>query len=80
MKRIFAVALLLLSSVCGLAQSSRKVELELKDIKGRALRLADYKGKVLLINFWATWCVPCRAEIPDLVKLQSKYKVRVSKS
>ena len=74
MKRVLAVALLLLGSVCGIAQSSQKVELELKDINGRALRLADYKGKVLLINFWATWCVPCRSEIPDLVELQSKYK------
>ena len=74
MKGVFAIALLVLGSVCGLAQSSPKVELELKDIKGRTLRLADYKGKVLLINFWATWCTPCRSEIPDLVKLQTKYK------
>jgi thiol-disulfide isomerase/thioredoxin len=74
MKRVFPVAILLLGSVCGLAQSSEKVELDLKDINGRALRLADYKGKVVLINFWATWCVPCRSEIPELIKLQSKYK------
>lgn len=47
---------------------------ELKDIKGRTLRLSDYKGKVVLLNFWATWCVPCRAEMPDLVKLQNEYR------
>jgi thiol-disulfide isomerase/thioredoxin len=76
MRRVFAFALLLLGSVCGPAQSSEKVELDLKDINGRALRLADYKGKVLLINFWATWCAPCRSEIPDLIKLQSKYRDR----
>ncbi|HZI62589.1 MAG TPA: TlpA disulfide reductase family protein [Pyrinomonadaceae bacterium] len=74
MKRVFAIALLLLSSMCGLAQSWQKVELELRDINGRALKLADYKGKVLLINFWATWCAPCRSEIPELIKLQSKYR------
>lgn len=35
--------------------------------------LADYKGKVVIINYWATWCAPCRAEIPDLNRLQAKY-------
>ena len=77
MRTVFAVALLLLGSVRGgIAQSAKKVELVLKDINGRTLRLADYKGKVLLINFWATWCAPCRSEIPELVKLQSKYKAQ----
>lgn len=46
----------------------------LKDIRGRTARLSDYKGKVLLINFWATWCPPCRAEMPELVKLQKQYQ------
>src|SRR5262245_42648135 len=49
-------------------------KLELKDVEGRALRLSDYKGKVVLLNFWATWCAPCRAEMPDLVKWQREYK------
>lgn len=48
----------------------------LKDIRGRTVRLGDYKGKVLLINFWATWCPPCRAEMPALVKLQKQYQSR----
>ena len=48
--------------------------LTLKDINGRQLRLSDYKGKVVLINFWATWCPPCRTEIPDLVKKQQEYR------
>jgi thiol-disulfide isomerase/thioredoxin len=49
-------------------------KLELNDVEGRALRLGDYKGKVVLLNFWATWCAPCRAEMPELVKWQREYK------
>jgi len=48
--------------------------LELNDVEGRAMRLSDYKGRVVLLNFWATWCAPCRAEMPDLVKWQREYK------
>ncbi len=46
-------------------------------LDGRVLRSADFRGKVLILNFWATWCPPCRAEIPDLVALQEKYRDQV---
>jgi thiol-disulfide isomerase/thioredoxin len=45
----------------------------LKDLEGRPVSLAEAKGKVVLLNFWATWCGPCRAEVPDLVDLQKRY-------
>jgi peroxiredoxin len=56
-----------------MGQGVRAPSLTLKSIEGRTVRLSDYRGKVVLINFWATWCPPCRAEMPDLVKLQREY-------
>lgn len=49
---------------------------QLKDINGASLKLADYNGKILVINMWATWCGPCRIETPELVALSKEYKDR----
>lgn len=45
-----------------------------KDMNGADVQLSSFKGKVILLNFWATWCEPCKEEIPDLVALQKQYK------
>ena len=44
-----------------------------KDLEGRSVKLSDFKGKVILLDFWATWCPPCKAEIPGFVELQQQY-------
>src|SRR5467141_2437482 len=44
--------------------------LELQDLDGAAHRLADYRGKTVLVNFWATWCAPCREEMPSIERLR----------
>lgn len=74
-KIIIAIVLLFVPTVT-LGQDSRPAQLTLKNIQGRYIRLSDYRGKVVLVNFWATWCPPCRVEIPDLIRLQRDYQSR----
>jgi thiol-disulfide isomerase/thioredoxin len=51
-------------------------DVTLKELGGKEINLSQYKGKVVLLNFWATWCEPCRGEIPELIQLQRKYSAR----
>jgi thiol-disulfide isomerase/thioredoxin len=74
MKRIIRLAFILMMATIANGQSVQKAPaLALKDLSGRTIRLSDYKGKLLIVNFWATWCPPCRAEMPDMVKMQRNY-------
>jgi thiol-disulfide isomerase/thioredoxin len=49
---------------------------ELKDLDGRSFFLSNYRGRVFVVNFWATWCGPCRLEIPELNKVREEYAAR----
>lgn len=52
-------------------------DFELSDFGGGRYRLSDYRGKVVYVNFWATWCVPCREELPDIYRLYKEYGDRL---
>ncbi len=54
--------------------SSQASDFTVKDLKGREISLSKYSGKVVFLNFWATWCRPCKAEIPDFIEAYKQYK------
>jgi len=56
------------------AAGPKAPDFSLPDLSGKTVTLEQYRGSVVILDFWATWCPPCRASIPELVKLQDKYK------
>lgn len=68
------MSVVVLAGVVHASAQQTAPELSLKDIDGKTVKLSDYSGKVVLLNFWATWCAPCRTEIPDLIKTQREYQ------
>jgi peroxiredoxin len=57
-------------------QPAAAIDFALQDLSGKPVKLSGYRGKIVLVNFWATWCGPCRFEIPVFVKLKRQYQKR----
>jgi thiol-disulfide isomerase/thioredoxin len=82
MRYLVAPVALLILSICTSAEEPRplpatnQAALNLKDLSGKEQSLGAQTGKIVVLNFWATWCVPCREEMPLLVALQNRYAAR----
>lgn len=77
MKKIVIAAIICISSLSGIAQlkvGTMAPEIALPDVKDSTVKLSSFQGKVVLIDFWASWCGPCRQANPSVVKLYNKFK------
>jgi len=70
---LFSVGVVGQTSGSTMQVDAQPVELTWTDLTGQGQTLEAYRGRVVVLNFWATWCAPCRDELPDLVRIQSRY-------
>ncbi|HEY6011119.1 MAG TPA: TlpA disulfide reductase family protein [Nitrospirota bacterium] len=82
MKKVTIILVLVIAALIECTSNNNKsghststtTDFTLEDINGHPVSLSDYKGKVVVLEFWATWCPPCRASVPGLIKLNTAYK------
>ena len=80
LNRFFAISMLAVLALVGegckhkTSANGGPTQVVIKGLDGKDVTVAQYKGKVVLVNFWATWCEPCKIEIPELIQLQAKYE------
>ncbi len=70
----FVAGILVLAAGFAPGQGKKAADFDLKTSDGKTVQLSQLKGKVVLLNFWATWCGPCRKEIPDFLEVYERYK------
>jgi len=75
MNRIYRTLLVLMVTVCVMAETPAvsPMDVKLADLQGQPHSLAEYRGRILVVNFWATWCGPCKHEMPLFVDAEKKY-------
>lgn len=71
-----SVTLMALAAALALCADAPKVDLTLQDASGQKVRLRELRGKPVVLNFWATWCIPCNDEMPMLVEMEKAYAAR----
>jgi thiol-disulfide isomerase/thioredoxin len=74
--RLAALAPALLLALPALMEGARPVDLTFKDLKGQKARLRGFRGKAVVLNFWAIWCGPCREEMPMFVEMEKEYAAK----
>jgi peroxiredoxin len=72
-KTFAAILAVFILSACGRSVPATAADLNLRDLNGNMVNLSDFKGKVIILDFFATWCPPCKQEVPDFIKLQNEY-------
>jgi len=74
MKKIILLTLILFVAGYIFPLSGPAIDFDTKDVEGNSIVLSKFKGKIVILDFWATWCPPCRKEIPNLKKIYSEFK------